>query len=772
MSLSDSIDLPRPFGPYTLMRRLAVGGMAEVYVAKARGIGGFEKLVALKVIHPRYSEDDHFVTMLVDEAKLSVLLNHVNIAQTFDLGCIDETFFIVMELVEGADAYTLLRRANQRPASLPLDICAYIVSEMCMGLSYAHRKCDVTGMPLRIVHRDVSPQNVLISFAGEVKIVDFGIAKAALRSGNTEVGVIKGKYYYMSPEQAWGDEVDHRSDIFSAGIVLHELLTGEMLYQEENLPKLLDRVRKAEILPPSRKRQDVPPELDEILMRAVARQPEDRWATAHDLAQALSQFVYRYLPSFTPSRLAAMMGQLFEVEVTETLGGVSPPSNEKVLSSIHGPFSGALTAPTVDGLGPMKPDEFRPDVTKSVIFEPSDEFKDEPTMAVVQRKRLSSHPPQWDEVTTKGTAAASGGPFVGEEFWEDPTMVDVGGVMMARMRQVLERQIAQRNRQQSSQDRLVPLDRPQFAESDTLDRDEGPTRRKGSLPASHGASSTAHPPAVRHRSSVDESPDPRAAPSVPPPPPVVPRRSAPSVPPRPSAAASGWGGQGRTDVSVPQDSAAVPDLSGWQEQSSEVRPAVAPRPELAPAPLPSSLDTDRLRAVEVAPPRRRWLGVLLIVTVAMVIGATFLYRKHAVVRPVASRVEITSVPPGAAVTFDGQALPGVTPVVLARPMEPQRAYPVRLELEGYERHDGVLHGRQGNHRHLVVLVPQRLDVEVRTLPPGQRIWVDGMSRGRAPVTLKGVTVGQELHLRARTEGREVRQTVVVARDSSPIVLRP
>ena len=271
------MDLPRPFGPYTLQRRLAVGGMAEVYVAKAKGIGGFEKLVAIKVIHPRYSEDDHFVQMLVEEAKLSVLLTHVNVAQTFDLGCIDDTYFIVMELVEGADAYKLLKRAAERPAQVPLDLCAYIASEMCQGLDYAHRKRDMTGAPLRIVHRDISPQNVLVSFAGEVKIVDFGIAKAALRSANTEVGVIKGKYYYMSPEQAWADPVDHRSDIFSTGIVLHELLTGRMVYEEDNLPKLLDRVRKAEIPRPSKLRPEVPPELDEILTLAGCKRNDTKW---------------------------------------------------------------------------------------------------------------------------------------------------------------------------------------------------------------------------------------------------------------------------------------------------------------------------------------------------------------------------------------------------------------------------------------------------------------------------------------------------------------
>jgi serine/threonine protein kinase len=191
--------------------------MAEVYVAKTQGIGGFEKLLAIKVIHPTYSEDEQFITMLVEEAKLSVLLNHNNVVQTFDLGCTEDTYFIAMELVEGADCYRMLKALRQRKALLPLDICAYIVSAVCSALDYAHRKRDSGGNPLRIVHRDVSPQNVLVSFSGDVKLADFGIAKAALRTQDTQVGIIKGKYYYMSPEQAWGDPMDHRSDIFSAG---------------------------------------------------------------------------------------------------------------------------------------------------------------------------------------------------------------------------------------------------------------------------------------------------------------------------------------------------------------------------------------------------------------------------------------------------------------------------------------------------------------------------------------------------------------------------
>ena len=193
----------RQFGPYRLVRQIAVGGMAEIHLAKTRGIAGFEKYVVLKMIHPNFALDEQFIEMLIDEAKIAVQLQHVNVAQTFDLGRVGDTYYITMEFVDGADLYKILRRGSERNADVPLDVCAFVAKEMATGLDYAHRKRGTGGEPLGIVHRDVSPQNVLVSNAGEVKLVDFGIAKATMKARQTAAGVIKGKYYYMSPEQAW-----------------------------------------------------------------------------------------------------------------------------------------------------------------------------------------------------------------------------------------------------------------------------------------------------------------------------------------------------------------------------------------------------------------------------------------------------------------------------------------------------------------------------------------------------------------------------------------
>ena len=297
----------RQFGPYRLIRQIAVGGMAEIHLAKTAGIAGFEKYVALKMIHPNFAEDDQFIQMLVDEAKIAVQLTHGNIAQTFDLGRVGQTYYITMEYVDGADLYKILRRASEQDLDLPLDICAFIGKEISSALDHAHRKRDHQGKPLGIVHRDVSPQNVLVSYSGEVKLVDFGIAKATMKVRQTAVGVIKGKYYYMSPEQAWGDPIDHRSDIFSAGIVLYEMITGQMLYLEEDLHKLLELARSAEIAPPSKLRRGVPPQLERIVMHALAKVPGERYQSAADFATDLERFLHAYSPVFTAPKLSALL---------------------------------------------------------------------------------------------------------------------------------------------------------------------------------------------------------------------------------------------------------------------------------------------------------------------------------------------------------------------------------------------------------------------------------------------------------------------------------
>ncbi|MEM7136942.1 MAG: serine/threonine-protein kinase [Myxococcota bacterium] len=282
-----SQDLPTTFGPYALTRRLAVGGMAEVYSATLHGAAPFEKPVAVKRIHAHLSSDDDFVSMLIAEAKLCSRLQHKNVVQTLDLGCIDGAYFIVMERIEGLDLGLLLHALRERHELLPWPLASYVVCEICRGLSYAHSHADEHGVPLGIVHRDVSPQNVLVSDGGEVKVADFGIAKSVVRLSDPEAGVIKGKYFYMSPEQGWGDPLDRRTDIFSAGVVLWESLTGRALRQTQTVTDLLNEVREGRVPPASRTRPGLPSELDAIIARATAHDPADRYQDAAEMADAL-----------------------------------------------------------------------------------------------------------------------------------------------------------------------------------------------------------------------------------------------------------------------------------------------------------------------------------------------------------------------------------------------------------------------------------------------------------------------------------------------------
>ena len=211
----------RQFGPYQLVKQIAVGGMAEIHLAKTRGIAGFEKFCALKMIHPNFAQDEQFIEMLIDEAKIAVQLQHANIAQIFDLGKVDDSFFIALEYVHGRDLRSIFDRMRNKGEIMPISMACYVTMQVCEGLDYAHNKRDAQGRELNLIHRDISPQNVLIGYEGECKLIDFGIAKAAGKASKTQAGILKGKFGYMSPEQVRGLPIDKRSDIFAVGIVLY-----------------------------------------------------------------------------------------------------------------------------------------------------------------------------------------------------------------------------------------------------------------------------------------------------------------------------------------------------------------------------------------------------------------------------------------------------------------------------------------------------------------------------------------------------------------------
>ena len=284
---------PVVYGKYQLLELLARGGMAEVFKAKSHGVEGFEKVLVIKRILPELSSNPDFVEMFINEAKIAVTLSHANVVQVFDLGRADETYFIAMEYVAGSDLATVLRRARKYGKPLPLELAVYLISEVAKGLDYAHRRRDADLQPLNIVHRDVSPQNVLISYEGEVKLTDFGIAKArgSVEEG-TAAGVLKGKYAYMAPEQARGRSVDARTDLFALGVVLYECLAGRSPFLASSTYETLQRVREGEAPPLSEVVPSVPEELSAIVARAMSPDSAQRHEDAGRFYEDLVQFLY------------------------------------------------------------------------------------------------------------------------------------------------------------------------------------------------------------------------------------------------------------------------------------------------------------------------------------------------------------------------------------------------------------------------------------------------------------------------------------------------
>ena len=275
------------FGKYQLIRKIGTGGMAEVYLARTSVAQGLNKTLVIKKIHTAYARSRQFVAMFVDEAKIALGLNHPNIIQVFDFGAVGDTYFLAMELNEGIDLLRLLQEAAKARVRLPYGISAYIVQQIAKGLDYAHRKTDEFGEPLGIVHRDISPQNVLVSWDGSVKIVDFGIARA--RDVHEEAGVIKGKFAYMSPEQARGDVVDCRSDVFAAGIVLYELVCARPLFHGKG-KEALEMVKSGQIPRPRDHAPEISESLENTILKALAFDRRDRFQTARDLQHELGRF--------------------------------------------------------------------------------------------------------------------------------------------------------------------------------------------------------------------------------------------------------------------------------------------------------------------------------------------------------------------------------------------------------------------------------------------------------------------------------------------------
>ena len=304
---------PQHFGPYLLLSRLARGGMGDVCLAKVGRVAGIERLCVVKSIRSNLIGDDEYVRRFVDEARTVVQLAHRNICPVLDVGAVDAQYYLAMELIAGRDLRTIQERAREKQGALPQQLVLHIVGEVLEALDYAHRMVDArTGEPLGIVHRDVSPQNVMVSFEGEVKLIDFGLATSAQKLERTEPGVVLGKLQYMSPEQARGDRIDQRTDIFATGVLLYELLVGERYYEGLSIDNVWQRVGSGAHA--GSKLATLPARLREIVERSVAANPAARFPSCGELRNELHEYQVRRQQISSPTELRALMTTLFPGE--------------------------------------------------------------------------------------------------------------------------------------------------------------------------------------------------------------------------------------------------------------------------------------------------------------------------------------------------------------------------------------------------------------------------------------------------------------------------
>ncbi len=331
------------FGPYLVYERLGVGGMATVHRALERGLEGFERVVALKRLLPHLAEDASFIKSFVREAKLASLLNHINIVQIYELGRVAAEYFISMEYIDGRDVRQVLRHARRVTGPPPIQIAIAIMLQLCDALDYAHAKVDEHGQPLGLVHRDVSPSNVIVTSTGQVKVIDFGIAKAQSAQLRTQTGRVKGKLAYMAPEAiAGGRDLDARSDLWACGVILHELCTARPLFASKNEYQTLLKVQRGDIMPPSTFNQSCPHELDQITLRALARDPDDRFANAGELREQLNAVRKQYNLQTGYRDLASWLAWAFSVEAPS--GGFAAASTHDQSGSGLGSNSNVIAA--------------------------------------------------------------------------------------------------------------------------------------------------------------------------------------------------------------------------------------------------------------------------------------------------------------------------------------------------------------------------------------------------------------------------------------------
>ena len=344
------------FGKYTLLCKLATGGMGELYVARQTGAGGFEKLVVVKRLLPHLAEDAHFVAMLLDEARIAARLSHPNVCQVYDLGQADGHYYIAMEHLEGVPASLVLRRARRAGQRLEIGMASAILHQAALGLHHAHELTDAGGKSMGLVHRDVSPSNLFVTASGLVKVLDFGVAKSQDALARTHTGALKGKYAYMSPEQVIGNQVDRRSDVFSLGIVLFELLSAQRLFWRDSEYKMFQAIVEEPIPRLLDIRPGVPTAIAAVAEQALSREPRKRFASAQAMAEALEEAAHQAGGLWKQAGIAGYLGSYFgplmeerRQDVQNGLGAAQRARSAGVPSPVSDQLSGSIEVDLGDG---------------------------------------------------------------------------------------------------------------------------------------------------------------------------------------------------------------------------------------------------------------------------------------------------------------------------------------------------------------------------------------------------------------------------------------
>jgi serine/threonine protein kinase len=691
---------PIPFGKYYLLERINVGGMAEVFKAKATGVEGFERMVAVKRILPSIAEDEEFITMFIDEAKIAVQLTHANVAQIFDLGKVDDSYFIALEYVHGKDLRAIFNRARARGEQLPIPMACYVIMKQCEGLDYAHNKRDAGGQFLNLVHRDVSPQNILVSYEGEVKIIDFGIAKAAGKAGRTQAGILKGKFGYMSPEQVQGFEIDRRSDVFGVGICLYELLTGERLFVGESDFATLEKVRNVDIMPPSTYNRRIPEELEQIVLKALARDREDRHQTAMQLHDELQGFMYGSGNFFGRRDLSMYMHRAFGEEI----------ERESARDQEYAAMSMPEGHDEITGLTAF--DEIDPVSTVSALnVQP----------AAAPRPPSGSYAPYPPAPSAPRAASVRGMPA--------PQASPYGGM----------------------QQQAAPV-RPHKATLLGVPTAAQPMRASTPPGLSHGTggSRPVVPPLVPRPQSIPPS---HARPGSQPPRLEMDwddEELSTQIYDRPEEGAPAHGSGPVNPISGPYAPAAA-SAQAHLARGYAGAPPGAPSPFMHNTPVSGGVSTAEIAWPPGGLPQRRPMlaaAVAVVAIIAVIVGALMVFR-----RPASGTVHITTVPGDVAVAIDGKPVPGSSPFV-ANDVAPGVPHEITVSKQGYRPWSSKFELQSNETMQLPPVTLDSLEsgFALDSVPSGAAVYVDGKElSGKTPVRVADLGPGDH-HIRLEADG--------------------